>query len=112
MWKRRPQSKRMWKTAQNGNVGQNQVQATNNGNACQNDIAPTQTNAAPAQTNTAPAQTYAAQLKLTLPPPKFKLIRAEEQAKAEEEEEEEAYGIQLQGCHLHNQLVAYYSCPT
>ncbi|XP_021828203.1 uncharacterized protein LOC110768680 [Prunus avium] len=51
--------------AQNGNVGQNEVQAADNGNAGQNDIAPaqtetaptqTETNAAPTQTDTAPAQ--------------------------------------------------------
>ncbi|PQM32591.1 hypothetical protein Pyn_15538 [Prunus yedoensis var. nudiflora] len=57
MWKRRPQSKRMWKTAQNGNVGQNEVQAADNGNAGQNDIAPAQTETAPVQTDTAPTQT-------------------------------------------------------
>ncbi|PQP96350.1 hypothetical protein Pyn_08744 [Prunus yedoensis var. nudiflora] len=59
----------MWKTgclilwaeaAQNGNVGQNEVQAADNGNAGQNDIAPAQTNAAPAQTDTAPVQKKAA----------------------------------------------------
>ncbi|PQM36354.1 hypothetical protein Pyn_38098 [Prunus yedoensis var. nudiflora] len=104
-----PQSKRMWKTgwaAQNGNVGQNEVQAADNGNAGQNDIAPAQTDTAPVQTDTAPTQMklMLPQLKLTLPQPKLKLLGAEE--------EEEAYGIQLQGCHLHNQLVAYYSCPT
>ncbi|PQM33665.1 hypothetical protein Pyn_27907 [Prunus yedoensis var. nudiflora] len=43
--------------AQNGNVGQNEVQAADNGNAGQNDIAPAQTETAPVQTDTAPTQT-------------------------------------------------------
>ncbi|CAB4283278.1 unnamed protein product [Prunus armeniaca] len=78
---------RQAKATENGNVGQNEVQAADNGNACQND------NAQPKLMLPQPKLTLP-QLKLTLPQPKFKLIGAEEQ--------EEAYGIQLQGCHLHN----------
>ncbi|CAL8993882.1 unnamed protein product [Prunus brigantina] len=44
------------KAAQNENACQNRVEAANNGNAGQNDIAPAQTNATPTQTYIAPTQ--------------------------------------------------------
>ncbi|KAL6289513.1 hypothetical protein ACE6H2_007023 [Prunus campanulata] len=63
--------------AQNGNVGQNEVQAADNGNAGQNDIAPAQTDTAPVQTDTAPTQieTNAAPTQTNTAPTQIEVIR-------------------------------------